>query len=193
MSEQPPDFAMARAVEILASIYERQRKEADVPPPPFDKPIVIFNEALALDVTRTTRADVEKALGLGFLYPSLGWQTYCVRGAERTREFLSIFYSQDHLAAAELYLPRNTSAPSLEPRNLGRFRFVPGELMLGMPTTSLPENFGRIAGVAETVGPYDELYEARFPGGAAYCMGNGGAIERLALYVLKDAPKAKGA
>jgi hypothetical protein len=30
------------------------------------------------------------------------------------------------------------------------------------------------------------MFEARFPGGAAYAMGNDGTIERLALYTLNE-------
>jgi hypothetical protein len=30
------------------------------------------------------------------------------------------------------------------------------------------------------------MFEARFPGGAAYAIGNDGIIERLALYTLRE-------
>lgn len=186
MSDEPdsPDFAMARAVEILANIFERRQKILDAPPPPADRPIVLFNESLSLDVTATTRADTERALGIGFAYPALGWHTYCVRGSGGDRQFLSCFYSGDRLASAELYLPKSDRAPNLASRDL-RFRFVPGEIALGAAVTVLPEHFGRMAGAAEQLGAFANIFEARFPGGAAYAMGNGGAIERLALYVLK--------
>ena len=94
MSENPPDFAMQRAVEILANIYERAHKQQDTPPPPADKPILIFSERIALDVTTTTKADVDRALGIGFMYPTRGWHTYGVRGTNNTRLLLSIFYSK---------------------------------------------------------------------------------------------------
>ncbi len=186
MSEGPtPDFAMQRAVEILASIYERGQKSSDVPPPPADKPIVLFSETIAFDVTRTQRPDVERALGLAFSYPTRGWHTYCVRGPGGPRLFASLFYSADALVAAELYVPKVERAPKLEPRDL-TFRFVPGEIAIGNLTTSLPEHFGRISKLAEAFGAYKEMFEARFPGGSAYAMGNDGTLERLAVYALRQ-------
>lgn len=186
MSEQPPpDFAMQRAVEILANIYERNHKDNAVPPPPADKPIVLFSETIAFDVTRTSREEVERALGVAFSYPARGWHTYCVRGLERERLFASLFYSSGTLAAAELYVPKVERAPNLSPRDIS-FRFVPGEIAVGKPMTSLPEHFGRISALAEQFGAYNEMFEARFPGGSAYAMGNDGVIERLAIYGLRD-------
>jgi len=189
MDKPPPDFAMTRAVEILAQIYERQRKAAEVPPVPFDRVVVMFNETIAFDVTKTTRRDVERALGVAFAYPVRGWHTYCVRGTGGSREFASLFYqrhagAQSSLVSAELYLPKVDRAPKLEPRNLGGFRLVPGEIAIGSPLTSLPENFARIEKPAD-LGPYEDIFEARFPGGSAYAMGNAGSIERLAIYGLR--------
>ena len=175
---------MQRAVDILAQIYERGRSSAALPPPA-EKPIVLFNEEIALDVTRTTRADVERALGIAFAYPQRGWHTYCVRASDGGRLFLSCFYSQERLASAELYRPRVERAPNLAPRDL-RFRFVPGEIEVGQPFTVLPEYFAIASALPAQLGPYAEMFEARFPGGAAYAMGNGGTIERLALYVLAE-------
>jgi len=180
-----PDFAMLRAVEILANIYERARKAEDVPPPPSDVPIVLFSEAVALRVGATTRAEVEKALGIAFSYPARGWHTYCVKGTRGERLFASIFYSDKVMSAAELYVPKVDRAPNLTKRDL-HFRLVPGEISVGMPVTSLPEHYGRIAGMPTGMGAYTDMFEARFPGGAAYAMGNEGTIERLAVYVLED-------
>lgn len=176
---------MLRAVEILAGLYERNRKIDETPPPPAEKPIVLFNESIALDVNSTTRAGVEKTLGIAFAYPARGWHTYCVRGDDSRRQFLSLFYSEGRLISAELYYPKADRAPKLEPVDL-RFRFVPGELSLGQTMTALPEYFGRISALAESVGAYAEMLEAQFPGGVAYAMGNEGRIERLALYVLRS-------
>ncbi|HTX60370.1 MAG TPA: hypothetical protein VMH02_11950 [Verrucomicrobiae bacterium] len=191
--ERPPDFAMARAVEILAGIYERQRRIAEAPPPPLDKVVTIFNETIALDVTKTTRKGVEQALGIAFAYPVGGWHTYCVRSAENAaREFVSLFYSHGELVSAELYWPKVERAPALEPRPL-RFRFVPGEITLGMQLAALPEGFTRIP-VPPELGSYADIFEARYPGGVSYAMGNKGVIERLALYALREraSPTAKG-
>jgi hypothetical protein len=175
---------MARAVEILAEIYERQRRIADVPPQPLDMPVSLFNETIALDVNKTTRRDVERALGIAFSYPARGWHTYCVRGTEKERLFLSLFYSKDELVSAELYVPKVERAPALEARDL-RFRFVPSETMVGMQLAALPEGYRRIP-TPEDLGVYADIFEARFPGGAAYAMGNKGVIERLALYALRE-------
>jgi hypothetical protein len=185
MDKPPPDFAMTRAVEILAKIYERQRRIADVPPPPLDRVAQIFNETVACDVTQTTRRDVERALGVAFSYPSRGWHTYCVRGVEGAREFLSLFYSkaggESVLVSAELYVPKVDRAPALEPRNLGRFRLIPGEIAIGMQIASLPEAFSQLQ-KPEGLGPYETIVQATFPGGQAYAMGNKNTIERLAIY-----------
>jgi len=186
--ERPVDFAMARAVEILAGLYDRQRRIADVPPPPLDKPVTLFNETIALDVSVTTRPEVEKALGIAFMYPATGWHTYCVRGNEG-RLFLSLFYSKLELISAELYAPRLARAPALAPRDLA-FRFVPSEIIVGMQIASLPDGYRRIP-TPEGLGIYADICEARFRGGAAYAMGNQGVIERLALYAFREnAPPA---
>lgn len=185
--EVTPDFAMARAVEILANIYERNRKAADVPPPPSDVPITLFNEAIALRVGVTTRKEVEAALGIAFAYPAAGWHTYCVKGTRGEKLFVSIFYADKSLAAAELYVPKVERAPKLQPRDLF-FRLVPSEISVGVPFTSLPEHFGRINGLPPGLGAYSEVFEARFPGGAAYAMCNDGMIERIAIYVLDSQP-----
>jgi hypothetical protein len=181
----PPDFAMQRAVEILANIYERNHKQQSAPPPPADKPIFLFSETIAFDVTATTKAQVEKTLGIGFRYPAAGWHTYGVKGANGERLLLSLFYSGDSLASAELYVPKVDRAPKLEPQAL-HVRIVPGEIEIGMSFTALPEHFAVMHGMPAQLGPYAEMYEARFPGGSALAMGNEGAIERLAIYVLKN-------
>ena len=180
-----PDFAMVRAVEVLATIYERNHTAAKVPPP-LDRPVVRFNETIPLEVTCTTRPQVERALGMAFSYPTRGWHTYCVFGPKRTREFLSLFYSSSdgRLASAELYLPKCDRAPKLEGRDLGGFRLVPSEIALGMQVSALPANFARLMAPSERAA-YADIFEARFPGGAAYAMGNQGLIERIALYVLR--------
>lgn len=180
---------MSRAVEILAQLYERQRRVADVPPVPLDRVAQLFNETIAFDVTKTTRGEVEQALGVAFAYPVRGWHTYCFSGGEAGREFVSLFYespgrSQSALVSAELYLPKAKAAPALEPRNLGRVRLIPGEIAIGTQIGSLPESFARIS-KPEGLGPYEAILEARFPGGVVYAMGTGNVIERLAIYGLR--------
>ena len=62
----PPDFAMVRAVEILAKIAEKRLKQPNVPPPPIDVPVILFNENVRFQIGVTKRTDVVRALGTGF-------------------------------------------------------------------------------------------------------------------------------
>ncbi len=48
--ERAPDFAMLRAVEILARIAETNRAKRNVPPAPIDRPVVLANENLTFAV-----------------------------------------------------------------------------------------------------------------------------------------------
>ncbi|HUY10699.1 MAG TPA: hypothetical protein VMV73_00400 [Candidatus Dormibacteraeota bacterium] len=182
MSEhESPDFAMQRAVEVLASIYERKRpaKEPSLPPRA-DAPILLFNERLPLEVGITIRSTVERELGIAFRYPSAGWHTYCLK-ITGERAFLSLFFSGENLSAAELYRPRAAQAPPLEAREIGPYRLVPGEIALGMQMLALPEHYSTIP--SPNGGAYEQILATGFPGGSALVMGNGGAIERLAIYV----------
>ncbi|MDQ2680065.1 MAG: hypothetical protein M3Y21_03460 [Candidatus Eremiobacteraeota bacterium] len=175
-----PDFAMLRAVEILAKIHERARAQPNVPPKPIDRPIILFNESCSFAIGTSLRSDVERAFGVAFAYPSRGWHTYAVTGADRQHHLLSAFYKDGVLVAAELYVPTTDRTPPLAPRDLS-FRFVPGELYLGMPITAISEEFAEAVGGPGPV-VYDKAFEARFPGGVAYAMAKKGLIERLALY-----------
>ena len=182
MSErEPPDFAMRRAVEVLASIYERKRPaHAPTLPPRADAPIALFNERLSLVVGTEMRREVERELGIAYRYPSAGWHTYCLRIAGE-RAFLSLFFSGNFLSAAELYRPRAAQAPPLEARDCGSYRLVPGEIGLGMQLLALPEYFTQIP--APSGGSYEQIFATGFPGGSALAMGSDGTIERLAVYV----------
>lgn len=177
---------MLRAVEILANIFERQQPATATPPPPSDVPIVAFCEQLQFAVGSTARRDVERAFGIAFAYPAKGWHTYGVRSATGARIFASLFYSNDVLASVELYVPKADHAPNLTARD-AHVRLVPGAIEVGAQLTTLPEHFGRIALPVIGRATYSDMFEARFPGGAAYAMGNNGTIERLALYVLRNA------
>lgn len=74
----PPDFAVVRAVEILANLHDRMYTKTNVPPPPLDKPVILFNEACAFHIGKTTQEAVVSILGWGFSYPARGWHTYAV-------------------------------------------------------------------------------------------------------------------
>ncbi|MDH2909869.1 MAG: hypothetical protein PXZ07_07150 [Candidatus Eremiobacteraeota bacterium] len=182
MSErEAPDFAMRRAVEVLASIYERKRPAREPTlPPRADAPIALFNERLSLVVGTSTRREVERELGIAYRYPAAGWHTYCIRIAGE-RAFLSLFFSGTSLSAAELYRPRAAQAPPLEARDCGAYRLVPGEIGLGMQILALPDYFTEIP--APGGGSYAQIFAAGFPGGSALVMGNEGTVERLAVYV----------
>jgi hypothetical protein len=175
-----PDFATMRAVEILASIVEKRISQPNVPPPPIDVPVVLFNENVRFAIGTTTRDDAVKALGTGFPYPAKGWDCYALR-LEGTRALLSAFYREGTLIAVELFTPKTKGAPTLQARDLGEFRLVPGEVKLGGAIVGLDERFTPAVGGPATV-VFNISYELRFPGGVAYVMGNGGTIERLVLY-----------
>ncbi|MHB8141360.1 MAG: hypothetical protein ACYDHD_08970 [Vulcanimicrobiaceae bacterium] len=180
MSDRPPDFSMVRAAEILARIYERTQRTTTQLPAPASTPMTLFNEALTLRAGVTTRSEVERALGLAFAYPSHGWHSYALYGHERIPVFLSLFYAKDALLAAELYVAKSDRAPALQPRDIGGFRLLPGEITVGMNAGALPDSFGRI--IADERALYADIFAARFAGGVAYAMGNVQRIERLALY-----------
>ncbi len=181
-NKPPADFAMLRAVEILAGIFERSRNQEVRLPQPTDKPIILFNENIPLAVGTTTQSDIEKALGSGYDFPAKGYSTYAFAGPKRDRRFLSVFYRAGILISAEFYLPKTTNPPNLAPRVLGDYRLVPGEIVLTSPTTTLDERFGSIGAGGPAV-TYDATYIARYPGGVAYACANRGIIERLALYL----------
>jgi hypothetical protein len=175
-----PDFAMHRAVEILASIYERNRARRNVPPAPLDRPVVLATDRLVFALGTTTRTEVERAFGIAFSYPMRGWHTYAAR-EDGARNFLSLFYAEGTLVALEYYVPKADRAPGLAARDYGALRLSPGDVAVGAPTGSLdPRYVVAVGGPAPVV--YAEAYEARFPGGVAYVMGNAGRVERLGLY-----------
>ena len=190
--KEPADFAMMRAVEILANLHDRMYTKSNVPPPPLDKPVILFNETCAFQIGKTRQEDVQAQLGWAFSYPTRGWHTYAVAGEDGARHLLSIFYKDHEIIAVELYVPTTDRTPNLEPRRLGAFRFVPGEIRIGMPVTSIPQTF-----VAAVGGPgpvvYDAAFEARFEGGVAYAMAKKGVIERLALYAQQGAQRTSPA
>ncbi len=175
-----PDFAMQRAVEILARVYEANRARRNVPPAPLERPVVLATERLVFAVGTTTRAAVEHAFGVGFAYPIRGWHTYAARDGGQ-RIFLSLFYSAAVLVALECYLPKLDRAPTLAARDFGALRLSPGDVALGASTAALDARYvTAVGGPAPVI--FAETYEARFPGGVAYVMGNDGRVERLGLY-----------
>lgn len=179
-SKPPPDFAMLRAVEVLAQIHERARRTPNTPPPPLDRPVILHSARIAFELGKTARRDVERELGVAFSYPARGWHTYATKESSQTC-LLSAFYKDGVLLAVELYVSRSDRAPSLEPRDLGGFRLEPGGIAIGMQVQALPQSFTEaVGGPGKLV--YDRAFEARFAGGVAYAMARKGTIERLTLY-----------
>ena len=171
---------MARAVEILAQVYEKNRAARNTPPVPIDRPVVLANEHVVFELGKTTRVQVERAFGVAFAFPMRGWHTYAAR-EDAERRFLSLFYAESGLVALEYYVPKLAGTPSLSPRDYGAFRLTPGDVALGASTATLDERYvTAVGGPAPVV--YAEAFEVRFPGGVAYVMGNGGRVERLGLY-----------
>jgi hypothetical protein len=175
-----PDFAMVRAVEILAAIAEKRLRAPNVPPPPIDVPVMLFNENIRFETGTTRRSDVIRALGTGFAYPAKGWDTYSFREG-RERRMLSAFYKDDLLVGVEFYVPMTDTVPNLAPREMGEFRLVPGEVRVGTAIVSLDERFVEAVGGPGTA-VYKYAYEIRYPNGVAYAMGNDGTVTRLVLY-----------
>lgn len=176
---------MLRAVEILAQMHDRARRNPNVPPPSLDRPILMQSERLTIELRKSTRGHIEKELGVAFSYPARGWHTYATK-ENGTRCLLSLFYREGSLVAAELYVPRSERAPTLEPRDFGGFRLEPGGVSIGTNASSMPQTFTEaVGGPARVV--YDRAFEARFPGGVSYAMARRGTIERLTLYA--DLPK----
>jgi hypothetical protein len=176
----PPDFAMVRAVEILAAIAEKRLRQPNVPPPPIDVPVILFNENIRFQTGLTRRDDVVRALGTGFAYPAKGWDTYSFREG-RERRMLSAFYKDDVLVGVEFYVPMTDTVPNLAPRDIGAFRLVPGEVHVGSAIVSLDERFVEaVGGPGSAV--YTYAYEVRYPNGVAYALGNDGTVTRLVLY-----------
>jgi hypothetical protein len=176
----PPDFAMVRAVEILAQIAEKRLRQPNVPPPPIDVPVILFNENVRFQTGVTKRIDVVRELGTGFAYPAKGWDTYGLR-ENNERRLLSAFYKDDLLVGVEYYVPQTEGAPKLAPRDLGEFRLVPGEVRIGLGIVSLDAPFVEAVGGPGTA-VYEHAFEVRYPGGVAYAMGNDGSVSRLVLY-----------
>ncbi len=171
---------MVRAVEILAAIAEKRLRQPNVPPPPIDVPVILFNENIRFQTGTTRRSDVVRALGTGFPYPAKGWDTYGIREG-RERRLLSAFYKDDLLVGVEFYTPLTDTVPNLTPRDVGEFRLVPGEVRVGVAITSLDDRFVPAVGGPGTA-VYTYAYEVRYPNGVAYAMGNAGIVSRLVLY-----------
>lgn len=183
----PPDFAMVRAVEIMAQFIEQQIGKPPVPPAPIDRPVILFNENIAFELDKTTRSEVERALGSGFAYPARGFHSYGLRHDGKPA-FISAFYKDDVLIGVEHYYVRAKDAPSLAPRAIGTFRLIPGEISLGMAMTKLSDEFvPAIGGPSPAI--YGHRYEVRFPAGVAYVMGNNARVERLVLYADHSKPQ----
>ncbi|MGH7662183.1 MAG: hypothetical protein ACRENA_14855 [Vulcanimicrobiaceae bacterium] len=182
----PPDFAMIRAVEIMAKFVEQQIGKPPVPPAPIDRPVILFNENIPFELDKTTRSDVEKALGSGFSYPAKGFHSYGMRH-DGKRAFISAFYKDDILIGVEHYYVTSDAVPNLAPRAIGTFRLIPGEISLGMPVTKLSDEFvPAVGGPSPAI--YGQRYEVRFPRGVAYVMGNNSRVERLVLYADHSKP-----
>jgi hypothetical protein len=178
----PPDFAMLRAVEILAQIAEKQMTSANVLPPPLDVPIILFNESLMFVIGKTQRASVIKALGPGYAYPARGWETYAMR-ENNTRYLLSALYREGVLVGVDYYLPNANRVPELAARNFGEFRLVPGQIAIGSDLMKLDERFVQVVEGPDTH-IYSRVFEVRYRGGVAYAQSDGALIQRMVLYAV---------
>jgi hypothetical protein len=175
---------MARAVEILAQIAEKQLKAAHGPPP-LDVPIVLFNEHIMFVLGKTQRSAVVAELGPGYGFPAKGWETYALHEGT-TRCLLSALYHDDVLVGVDYYVAPANRVPELRVRNFGEFRLVPGQVMIGGDVLRLDDRFVPVAEGPDDR-PYSDAFEVRFPGGAAYVQGTGGTVQRLVLFAVSTA------
>jgi hypothetical protein len=178
----PPDFAVLRAVEILAQLAEKQLSSASVLPPPLDVPIILFNENIMFVIGKTQRSSVINALGAGYAYPAKGWETYAMR-ENNTRYLLSALYREHVLVGIDYYLPKANSVPELGARNFGEFRLLPGQIAIGSDITKLDERFVQVF-EGPDAHSYSRAFEVRYRGGVAYAQSDGGLIQRMVLYAV---------
>ena len=176
----PPDFAMLRAVEVLARIASETRGRSPAPAPRLDHPLLLRGDraTFALGMARSA---VVRAIGEGGPYPVAGWSSYAL---PKTRAgwliLLSLFYRDDALFALELYRSRAEELPAL-PRISLRARLHPTDVAIGNAIRVAPHGFANAQGGPGRI-VYSDAFEARFPGGVAFVMGNDGVAERLVLY-----------
>lgn len=175
-----PDFALLRAVEILAQIAERQMQLAQALPPPIDVPIILFNEQLMFVIGKTQRSAVLATLRPGYGFPAKGWETYAMREGRR-RCLLSALYRDDVLVGVDYYETKPSSVPELRPRDFGSFRLVPGQIEIGSDLVRLDQRFTAVASGPDAR-TYSHAFEVRYPGGVAFAQGTGGTVQRLVLY-----------
>jgi hypothetical protein len=185
MSDRPPDFALLRAVEILEKIA-KERSQPIAPPPNVDHPVVLETPRCRLEIGKTRRRDVERAFGRGHSYPAKGFHTYAVAPPETQPEgapkrwLLSVFYRGDLLFGVEHYIPKVKGLPPMPLSTPGIIRVEPGGFRLGGPMNAAGYFVPAHGGPSPVI--YSLSFEARFAGGVAWLMGNGGRIERLAIY-----------
>ena len=181
-------LAMQRAVEILARVYEANRARSNVPPVPLDRPVVLANErivfALAGDDTWRGRACVRRRVLVSDA--RLAHLRRTRSGAAQLPELVLL---RGHAAGARVLRPEDRSCADL---GGARLRHVPAF----RPATSLGARRHRIdqryvtaiGGPAPVV--YAEAYEARFPGGVAYVMGNAGSSNASGCTLQRNAALA---
>ena len=181
-NKPPPDFAMLRAVEILAQIAEKMLSSEHVLPPSLDVPIILFNEHIMFTTGMTPQANIVKALGPGYAFPTKGWETYAIR--ERNKRYLlSALYRDGMLVAVDYYVAGARAVPELRNQDFGEFRLVPGQIGIGSEISKLD---GRFVLVPE--GPDGRIYlrsfECRYKGGVAFVQSDTDVVQRIVLYAV---------
>lgn len=185
MSDRPPDFALLRAVEILEKIA-KERAQPVAPPTPVGHPVLLASDRLSLQIGTTRKRDVERVLRAGTSYPAKGFHTYAVAPPQTQpddapkRWLLSLFYRGDLLFGAEHYIPKIKGIPPMPLATPGSVRLEPGGFCLGGALNALGYFVPAHGGPSPVI--YSLCFEARFPGGVAWIMGNAGRIERFAIY-----------
>jgi hypothetical protein len=161
------------------------RHDAEPPQPAGATPLRLAATAFAFELGVTRRDGTERRFGRGEPFPAPGWIAWTVVTGRPEPAVLAAFFRADGiLVGVEHYVPKLGTVPPGLPAFRETLRLEPGRLTLAGPIAGLGPEFVEMEGAeggARSV-VYQHGYAARWPGGLALVGGNGGRIERIALY-----------
>jgi hypothetical protein len=174
---------------MFAGLFGK-KKPAVVVEKPVAGPMTLESDLLSFVPGFTTRRAIERRMGPAIEYPAPGWRTWAAAGLRNERWVLSAIYRGQVLIGVEHYVAKTVNLPRDTPPANGVFKVQPGDIGLLNVITSLPEYFisqaGREGGARSIV--YQHAFQARWQHGIAIISGNGGRIERIALYANHEMP-----
>ena len=176
---------------MLAGLFGKKKPAAVAAAKPEPAPpMTLESELLSFVPGFTTRRAIERRMGPAIEYPAPGWRTWAAAGLRNERWVLSAIYRGQVLIGVEHYVAKTVNLPRDTPPANGVFKVQPGDIGLLNVVTSLPEYFisqaGREGGARSIV--YQHAFQARWQHGIAIISGNGGRIERIALYANHEMP-----